>query len=147
MRVECASLDDTAELAARIAAVLEPGDLILLEGDLGAGKTTFVQGLARAIGVTGAVTSPTFTLMNVYPTPAFDLVHVDVYRLERLSEVVDLALPEMLDDGAVVAVEWGDRAAGALPAERLHIRIRSGDDGRVFELSADGPSWTRRLAS
>jgi tRNA threonylcarbamoyladenosine biosynthesis protein TsaE len=147
MIVECASLDDTAALAARIAAVLQPGDLLLLEGDLGAGKTAFVQGLAAALGVTDPVTSPTFTLMNIYRTPAFDLVHVDVYRLERLSEVVDLALPEMLDDGAVVAVEWGERATSALPADRLHIRIEAGEHERRFELMATGSSWTERLAS
>jgi tRNA threonylcarbamoyladenosine biosynthesis protein TsaE len=145
VRVSCVSLTDTSELAARVGAVLRPGDLILLEGDLGAGKTAFVQALAASLGVTDGVTSPTFTLMNIYPTAAFDLVHVDVYRLEMLSEVTDLALAEMLDDGAVVAVEWGERAAAALPADRLHIRIGSEDEGRVFELCPEGPSWAGRL--
>lgn len=147
MRVRCADAGATAALAARIAAVLEPGDLVLLEGDLGAGKTTLVQGMAAALGVRDGVTSPTFTLMNIYPTDRFDLVHVDVYRLERLSEVVDLALPEMLDDGAVVVVEWGERAAAALAGARLHVRIgvRADGDERDIELTAAGESWSRRL--
>lgn len=144
MKVTCRSRAETSALAARVAAVLQPGDLLLLEGDLGAGKTAFVQALAAALGVTEGVTSPTFTLMNIYPAPAFDLVHVDVYRLEMLSEVTDLALPEMLDDGAVVAVEWGERAAAALPADRLHIRIQVAGEDRLFELCPAGPSWTGR---
>lgn len=143
----CADSKATHSLAAHLATVLRPGDLLLLEGDLGAGKTTFTQGLGRALGVTDAVTSPTFVLMNVYPTPAgFDLVHVDVYRLDRLSEVVDLALPEMLDDGAVVVVEWGERAAAALGGDHLRIRIESDEDGtRTVSFEPHGESWFRRL--
>lgn len=145
----CHGEEGTAALAGRLAAVLEAGDVVLLEGDLGAGKTTFTQGLARALGVDQAVTSPTFTLVNVHPTAAgFDLVHADVYRLERLSEVVDLALPEMLEDGAVVVVEWGDRAAGALPGPSLRVRIEPDPDGadndRILTLEPRGGSWTRR---
>lgn len=145
--VRCADAAATQEVAARLAGILQPGDLILLEGDLGAGKTTFVQGLAKALGVAEAVTSPTFVLMNIYPTaPGFDLVHVDVYRLDRLSEVVDLALPEMLDDGAVVVVEWGERAAGALPPGHLRIRIDAGAaDERVVHLDPRGGDWAARL--
>ncbi len=147
--VGCPDVAATQGLAARLAAVLRPGDLILIEGDLGAGKTTFTQGLARALGVEEAVTSPTFVLMNVYPTSAgFDLVHVDVYRLDRLSEVVDLALPEMLEDGAVVVIEWGERAAAALSGDHLRVRIEAGDDDeRTVALEPHGPSGERRLAS
>jgi tRNA threonylcarbamoyladenosine biosynthesis protein TsaE len=120
----CADPAATREMAAELAAELRPGDVLLLEGDLGAGKTTFVQGLASALGVTTPVTSPTFTLVNVYPTKkGFPLVHVDVYRLERLSEVEDLALGELIDDGAAVAVEWGERAAAALPPARFRVRL------------------------
>ncbi|MDE3206825.1 MAG: tRNA (adenosine(37)-N6)-threonylcarbamoyltransferase complex ATPase subunit type 1 TsaE [Acidobacteriota bacterium] len=128
--------------------MLRPGDLILLQGDLGAGKTTFTQGLARALGVESPVTSPTFVLMNVYPTRAgFDLVHVDVYRLDRLSEVADLALPEMLEDGAVAVVEWGDRVTAAVPGDHLMIRITPGEQpGRTLTLEPFGESWARRLA-
>ena len=146
----CSGVEQTRDLAGRLAAILEPGDVILLEGDLGAGKTTFTQGLAGALGVGDGVTSPTFTLMNIYPTKAgFDLVHVDVYRLERLSEVVDLALPEMIEDGAVAVVEWGERAAAALPGDRLRIVIGAGpdEDARRVELVPEGPSWERRRAA
>ena len=94
-------------------------------------------------------TSPTFVLMNIYPTAAgFDLVHVDVYRLDRLSEVADLALPELLDDGAVVVVEWGQRAAAALPGPHLMVRIVvGGDDGRTVTVEGHGSDWARRLAA
>lgn len=147
LSITCPDAAATQDLAGRLAAVLEPGDLILLEGDLGAGKTTFTQGLARALGVGEAVTSPTFVLMNIYTTAAgFDLVHVDVYRLDRLSEVVDLALPEMLEDGSVVAVEWGERAAAALPGDHLRVRLQADDEGvRTVTLVPEGGSWGRRL--
>lgn len=145
--LECRDATATQELAGRLASVLRPGDLVLLQGDLGAGKTTFTQGMARALGVGEAVTSPTFVLMNIYPTSAgFDLVHVDVYRLDRLSEVVDLALPEMLEDGSVVVVEWGERAAAALPGGHLRVRIDAGDDGvRTVTFEPQGPGWDGRL--
>ncbi len=163
--VHCPDAVATQALAARLAGILQPGDLVLLQGDLGAGKTTFTQGLARALGVGTAVTSPTFVLMNIYPTTAgFDLVHVDVYRLDLLSEVADLGLAEMLDDGSVAVVEWGERAAAALPGEHLLVRIedgRDGEDGRDAEDGRDGgdgrgggrsvtfeavgPSWEARL--
>jgi tRNA threonylcarbamoyladenosine biosynthesis protein TsaE len=135
-RWACPDPAATRSAAAEVANTLQPGDVILLEGDLGAGKTTFVQGLAAALGVNAPVTSPTFTLMNVYPTPrGFDLVHVDAYRLEQLSELVDLALPEMLDDGAVVVIEWGERAAPILPGAQRIVFDQSGADGqRVLSL-------------
>ncbi|HET9078688.1 MAG TPA: tRNA (adenosine(37)-N6)-threonylcarbamoyltransferase complex ATPase subunit type 1 TsaE [Acidimicrobiales bacterium] len=146
----CPSPHATRALAGRLAGCLQPGDVLLLEGDLGAGKTTFTQGLAAAVGVDSGVTSPTFTLMNIYPTTAgFDLVHVDVYRLEHLSEVVDLALPEMLEDGAVAVVEWGERAAAALPGPHLRVRIERSDDddaGRVVHLQPSGTAWEDRRA-
>jgi tRNA threonylcarbamoyladenosine biosynthesis protein TsaE len=144
----CPDPASTQAVAARLGPLLRPGDLILLEGDLGAGKTTFTQGLARALGVGSVVTSPTFVLVNVYPTRAgFDLVHCDVYRLDRLSEVVDLALPEMLDDGSVAVVEWGERAAAALPGDRLRVSLTADDDGgRTVTVEAVGAAWADRLA-
>jgi tRNA threonylcarbamoyladenosine biosynthesis protein TsaE len=142
-----ADAETTRAVAGRLAPLLRPGDVILVEGDLGAGKTTFTQGLARGLGVGEAVTSPTFVLMNIYRTTAgFDLVHVDVYRLDRLSEVVDLALPELLEDGAVVVVEWGERAAAALPGDHLQVRIDAGeDDERLIRLDGHGAGWAGRL--
>ena len=149
LEVGCNDADATRRLGSQIARIVEPGDVILLEGDLGAGKTTFTQGMAAALGVDSVVTSPTFTLMNIYPTAGgFDLVHVDVYRLERLSEVVDLALAEMLDDGAVVVVEWGERAAAALPGGHLLVSLRPGVDEncRIAHVEAVGSAWKARLA-
>jgi tRNA threonylcarbamoyladenosine biosynthesis protein TsaE len=111
-------------LGGALARVLRPGDTVLLGGDLGAGKTTFTQGLAGALGVREAVTSPTFVLVHSYRTEAgWDLLHADVWRLGRLQEVVDLAIPEWLEDGAAVVVEWGELAAPALAADCLHVAI------------------------
>lgn len=142
--IDCRDVAATRAVAAGLAPLLRPGDVLLLEGDLGTGKTTFTQALASALGVVGTVTSPTFTLMNIHPTPAgFDLVHVDAYRVERLSEVVELALPELLDDGAVVVVEWGERAAAALPADHLRIRFEYGpaETGRLVTMEPVGERW------
>jgi tRNA threonylcarbamoyladenosine biosynthesis protein TsaE len=111
-------------LGAALARVLGPGDTVLLGGDLGAGKTTFTQGLASALGVSGPVTSPTFVLLHSYPTSAgWALLHADVWRLDQLQEVIDLAIPELLEDGAVAVVEWGEQAAPALAADCLHVAI------------------------
>jgi len=138
----------TQGVAARLAGLLRPGDVVLLDGELGAGKTTFTQGLARSLGVSESVTSPTFTLVRSYPTDAgFDLLHVDAYRLDRLSEVVDLALHEALDDGAVAVVEWGRKAAAALPGDHLQVTLEMTEDegGRLLTLTAVGPVWQERL--
>jgi tRNA threonylcarbamoyladenosine biosynthesis protein TsaE len=147
--VVCGNATETQAVAGAIAPLLEPGDVILLDGDLGAGKTTFTQGLARALGVTEVVTSPTFILTRIYPTTSgFDLVHVDVYRLERLSEVVDLALPELLDEGAVAVIEWGQRAVPALAPDFLQVRFALLDDEGERQLSFGtvGPRWLARRA-
>lgn len=148
LQATCSDAQSTRSLGGRLAGLLQPGDVVLLEGDLGAGKTTFTQGLAEALGVDVAVTSPTFTLMNIYPTTSgFDLVHVDVYRLERLSEVVDLGLGEILDDGAVVVVEWGDRAAAAIRGDHLTVSLAvgPGETTRTVSFGAVGPTWELRL--
>ena len=115
---------DTMRLGAAVARLLKPGDTVLLGGDLGAGKTTFTKGLARAVGVSETVTSPTFVLVHSYPTSAgWDLLHADVWRLEQLQEVIDLALPELLEDGAVAVVEWGELAAPVLAPDYLYVGI------------------------
>jgi len=103
------SAAETEALGAELAATLAPGDLLLLAGELGVGKTTFVRGLARGLGATATVQSPTFTLVRVYPGRV-QLAHVDLYRLEKSAELADLGLDELLEAG-VVAVEWGDRLA------------------------------------
>jgi len=140
------SAEDTRELAAAVAALARPKDLILLSGDLGAGKTTFAQGFGRGLGVTEPIVSPTFTLVRTYPG-RLPLIHCDVYRLDRLDEVADLDLPELLDDGGVALVEWGDAIAPGLAADFLEVHMEQGDgdDDRRLDLAVVGPSWSARL--
>ncbi|HPB44617.1 MAG TPA: tRNA (adenosine(37)-N6)-threonylcarbamoyltransferase complex ATPase subunit type 1 TsaE, partial [Microthrixaceae bacterium] len=105
-----------------IAALAEPGDLILLTGDLGAGKTAFAKGFGRALGVAEAITSPTFTLVREY-SGRLKLYHLDVYRIEQIEEALELGLAELLDEGAVTLIEWADNILSELPADRLEIVI------------------------
>jgi len=141
---ETHDVDQTRAVAAALAALARPGDLLVLQGDLGAGKTHFTQGFARALGVTDPVTSPTFTLANRYEG---DLVvnHLDAYRVDHLAEADDLAIPELLEDG-VTLVEWGDNILPALPGSRLDVRITlgPGDDDRRLEFEAVGSAWSAR---
>jgi tRNA threonylcarbamoyladenosine biosynthesis protein TsaE len=145
------SPQETRALAARIGDLVVAGDVILLGGDLGAGKTTFTQGLGAALGVKQAVTSPTFTLLRSYDGRDMQLLHADVYRLEHLNEIIDLGLPELLEEGAAAVIEWGDLAAPVLLPDYLHIQIEfgEGDDDRSFRLRPVGARWgarRRRLA-
>jgi tRNA threonylcarbamoyladenosine biosynthesis protein TsaE len=130
-----ATPEDTQAVAAELAQDLGPGDLVILSGGLGAGKTTFTQGLGRALGVRGDVTSPTFVIARVHPSLGSgpDLVHVDAYRLGGLAELDDLDLDTSLDD-AVTVVEWGTGVAEALASDRLEITItRSEGDSSLGE--------------
>ena len=116
----------TRDLAGAVATLCRPGDVVLLAGGLGAGKTTFAQGFARGLGVTGPVTSPTFTLVRQYrygPEQAGLLLHADVYRLETLAEVLDLGLVELVEDGALALVEWGDVVEGLFGAHALTVSL------------------------
>jgi tRNA threonylcarbamoyladenosine biosynthesis protein TsaE len=152
LEARTASAAQTRELAEALAATVGPGDVVLLIGGLGSGKTTFAQGFARGLGVEGPVTSPTFTLVREYPCHGTAglrrLLHADVYRLESMGEVIDLALPELVEDDAVAVVEWGDVAAPALGAEVLKVTLRpgDGDDERVVELAGEGEGWSARRA-
>jgi tRNA threonylcarbamoyladenosine biosynthesis protein TsaE len=139
------SAKETTMLAASIAELARAGDLILLAGDLGAGKTTFAQGFGAALGVSERITSPTFTLVSQY-TGRLELNHLDVYRLDQVEEVIDLGLAEMLDEGGVTLIEWGDTIIPALPADYLEVRLRlgEGDDDRVVETQMVGPRWSAR---
>ena len=141
------SADDTRDLAAQLAGLCRTGDVLLLAGDLGAGKTTFAQGFGRALGVTGPITSPTFTLLQRYEG-RLPMLHADVYRLDTINEVFDLGLPELVED-AVALIEWGDVAAPALPADFLEIRLEwgDGDDDRRLTFRAVGPSWAARAGA
>jgi tRNA threonylcarbamoyladenosine biosynthesis protein TsaE len=144
--IACAtdSADATRRLAAKVADVVADGDVVVLVGDLGAGKTVFVQGFAAALGVTGAVTSPTFTLANRYEGRMI-VNHLDVYRFESLDEVHDLDLPELLESG-VTLIEWGDTIGAMLPPEQLEVRIElgAGDDERLLRLRLTGARWQAR---
>ena len=123
-----ASAAETEAEGERIGIGLQPGDLLLLAGPLGAGKTTFVRGLARGAGSTAHVASPTFQLVRVYPG-RIAVAHVDLYRLEKPGELRELGLEELLDDGAVV-VEWGDRLEAAT-AKRITFEVLDGDRRRL----------------
>ena len=122
-----------------------PGDRFLLEGPFGAGKTTFVQGFGRALGVTEPITSPTFVIVHTYDG-TFPIVHVDAYRLEHLQELLDLGVGELLDHEGVTLIEWGDVVIRALPPEFLEVRLELGDDDdeRVLRLRGAGASWAAR---
>jgi len=145
------SPEDTRDLAAAIAPLVRSGDLLLLAGELGAGKTVFTQGLARALGVTEQITSPTFTLMRPYDGSELRLLHCDVYRLEHLQEIVDLGIVELVDENSVAVIEWGDLAEPALPADFLEIRLTydldAGDDERRLELRPVGSAWAVRAGA
>lgn len=146
IRVRTKSADDTRALAAAVAGLLAPGDIVVLAGDLGTGKTVFAKGLARALGVAEEVTSPTFILVRTYEGGRLVFVHLDVYRLEHLQEAVDLGLAEILDEGGVAAIEWGDLVTPVLPADYLEVRLEhgDGDDERRLTLTPVGSRWVGR---
>ena len=149
MRLTTTSAGYTRALAGAVARLIEPGDLVLLSGQLGAGKTTFVQGFGAALGVSELIVSPTFTLAREYEGTNLRLHHLDVYRLEQIEEVLDLALAELLDGPTVTVVEWGDAIAGALPADYLRIVFDYGDDDdeRIIEFETAGLRWGARRAN
>jgi len=126
------SPDQTRALAGVVAAACLPGDVLLLAGDLGAGKTTFAQGFGAGLGVVEPITSPTFTLVRQYPLdrdgPVRTLLHADVWRLDHLHEIVDLGLGELVEDGAVALVEWGDAAEPVFGADALVVELAAGGD-------------------
>jgi len=140
-------VEETRALGEAVGGLLERGDVVALSGDLGAGKTAFVQGAARGLGVAEPVVSPTFTLVREY-RGRVAIHHLDVYRLDRVQDVLDLGLDEMLEDGAVVFVEWGDVIEGLLPDHHLSVRVTmsdgDGEDDRAFAFAGSGPSWTGR---
>jgi tRNA threonylcarbamoyladenosine biosynthesis protein TsaE len=142
------NVDETRELAAAVAGLVRPGDLLLLVGDLGAGKTAFTQGFARALGIAEQVTSPTFTLARSY-IGRLVLHHLDVYRLDRVQEAEDLGLAELLDDGGVVVIEWGDAIVPVLQPQYLEVRLSlgMGDDDRELTLRPVGSAWANRAAA
>ena len=152
MRVDLrtSSADETREVGEAIASLLRARDAVVLTGELGAGKTTFAQGVARGLGIEEPVSSPTFTLVKEY-SGILDLAHVDVYRLDRIQDVMDLGLDELGAGEDVLLVEWGDTIEELLPDERLRIELTSGtdpdDDERSIAISATGTGWADRFAA
>jgi tRNA threonylcarbamoyladenosine biosynthesis protein TsaE len=147
VRLRTAEPDATRAAGAAVADVLQPGDVVSLTGELGAGKTCFVQGAADRLGVTRRVTSPTFVIVKTYPEARVPIVHVDVYRLNRLQDVLDLG-DEVFAPDAITFIEWGDAVARLLPEDHLEIELVH-DDGesagtaRRIALHARGRFATR----
>jgi tRNA threonylcarbamoyladenosine biosynthesis protein TsaE len=137
--------EDTRAIGEALAPLLRPGDVVALGGELGAGKTTLVQGAAAGLGVAGRVLSPTFTLVREY-SGTFPVYHLDLYRLRRVQDVLDLGFEEMLDSGAVVFVEWGDAIEVLLPESHLEVSLTTDDttEDRRIVIEAEGPTWAER---
>ena len=150
LELRSTSLADTHAVAASLAGLCRAGDLVVLGGEMGAGKTAFAQGFGRSLGITEPITSPTFTLVHSYDLPAgstaAQLHHADLYRLDRTTEVADLALEELAEYRGIVLVEWGD-VVEAMFGDHLLVHLEQDldeDDARNVELSATGPSWATR---
>lgn len=154
LELRAASLADTHAIAAALAGLARVGDIIVLGGEMGAGKTAFAQGFGRALGIDEPITSPTFTLVHSYPVERgphagkLTLHHADLYRLSRTSEVADLALGELAEFRGVVLVEWGDVVDGVF-GDHLVVRLEPDDDpamteARRIELAGVGPAWAGR---
>ena len=138
--------DQTRRIGARLGNSLEPGDLICLQGELGAGKTTFVQGMAQGWGSLDGVTSPTFVLVNEYRRPdgAF-MFHLDAYRLESAAEAEELDIDRLVGEGALV-VEWPERVRSALPAEELRVVMEHiAEEQRRIQFTAQGERYDHML--
>lgn len=147
--IEIADEQGTRRLANDIAMVLKPGDVICLSGDLGAGKSTFTRALIRTFAGEPEleVPSPTFTLVQTYDFPRFDLSHFDLYRLEEPEELEELGLEDLLETGAAL-IEWPEKANELLPGNALWIQITQptdDDDHRRFSLYSDAPHWQNRI--
>lgn len=147
--VRTRSAEETRRLAVALSPILVPGDMIVLSGDLGAGKTTFVQGLAVGLGIVEQVTSPTFILMKEYLGGRYPLMHMDIYRLGKIQEVIDLGYDEFLDPSYVVVVEWGDMVEPLLPKGHLLVELNYGqsDDERTIGLRPKGDTWEGRMTT
>jgi tRNA threonylcarbamoyladenosine biosynthesis protein TsaE len=141
--VTCPAEGDTRAFAGRLASLLRPGDVVLLAGGLGSGKTLFTAGMAAGLGVEEQVVSPSFVLVRQYNSGFVPVVHVDVYRLGSLNEFDDLDVFELAEDGVLV-IEWGDAVEPAMPEDHLRIDFEVRDDEtRILRLVPSG-SWKSR---
>ena len=139
---------ETAAIGGVVAGWLNPGDTVVLTGELGGGKTALVSGAVSALGCADAVSSPTFAIVQEYEGPV-PIAHADLYRLGSVQELFDFGFEELFDGTRVVFVEWGDRALDVLPASYLHISMqhRANPDERLVELIAHGTDWIDRLVA
>jgi tRNA threonylcarbamoyladenosine biosynthesis protein TsaE len=138
--------EDMRALGEALAAIVQPGDLVVLTGDLGAGKTTLTQGIGAGLGVSGDVLSPTFVIARVHRGGRIPLVHADAYRLHSVEEIDDLDLDASLEE-SVTVVEWGAGLVERLTGERLEVRIApAADEARTVTLHPVGESWAARLS-
>jgi tRNA threonylcarbamoyladenosine biosynthesis protein TsaE len=145
LRLESSGPEETRAIGERLGGLLETGDVVLLEGELGAGKTTFVQGIARGLGFEGSVSSKSFVLLGEY-AGRVKLYHADLYRLDDPDQVLDLALEEIAADGVLV-VEWPERAEGALPEDHMLVRFEVIDeDRRALRFEGYGERASRIVA-
>lgn len=148
LRLRTVSAAATRRLGERIGRLLRGGDVVLLSGELGAGKTMLAQGVGRGMGILEPIKSSSFVIMNEYPGPELRLFHADLYRLEDPAQVAELALDELAERGVLV-IEWPERAPEELPDERLVVRLAyEGDRERRIEIEADGKRYAeivRRL--
>ncbi|MEY4230483.1 MAG: hypothetical protein RLZZ362_1332 [Actinomycetota bacterium] len=149
LQLRSTSPADTHAIATVIAGVTRAGDIIVLAGDMGAGKTAFAQGFGAAMGVTDHMTSPTYNLVHSHPTAGrLVLHHADLYRLSTQHEVADLAFAELAESGGVIIVEWGDVVASSF-GDHLLVSIEpveDADDERLLSVQASGRSWAGRWA-
>jgi len=140
--------DDTRAIGGALAPLFRPRDAVILTGELGAGKTTFVQGVAKGLLIEEPVVSPTFVLVKEY-SGRLEVAHVDVYRLDRVQDVVDLGLDDLGEGEDLLLVEWGDAVEGLLPPERLRVELTTEDgtgenETRRVSIAGAGPSWAAR---
>jgi tRNA threonylcarbamoyladenosine biosynthesis protein TsaE len=149
LQVVSRSAEETRILGAALAPTLLPGDVVSLAGDLGAGKTAFVQGVVTALGVSGPVTSPSFTLLHEYDA-RYRVLHLDIYRLGSFQEVLDLGFEDLITPEAILLIEWGDAVEPLLPRQHLRIDLRrsdtpDADDERVVTFRPRGEDWSRKV--
>jgi tRNA threonylcarbamoyladenosine biosynthesis protein TsaE len=151
LQLRSTSPADTHAIAAVIAGVARSGDIIVLAGDMGAGKTAFAQGFGAAMGVTDHMTSPTYNLVHSHPAGRLVLHHADLYRLSTQHEVADLAFAELAESGGVIIVEWGDVVATSF-GDHLLVSLEpvedaeDAEDERILRVQAAGRSWAGRWA-
>lgn len=151
MIVALPAVADTEQLGAALAsgAPRSPVDalVVYLEGELGSGKTTLARGLLRRLGVTGTIRSPSYTLLESYESPDWLVTHIDLYRLTGPGELEPLGLRDQLNAGALLLVEWPERAVQALPPPDLRIALTFAKEGRAAEVRAESPEGSRWLAA